>query len=112
MLLTPQLWAISPEYSFLLLPSLLHWLLLIPALLGAWMLWRRSREAALLLIYLAIVLVVYGFIPEQVGARQRVQVTFIVAWTQFHFFWVMAREAVRQAALARMPKAFREGEVQ
>jgi hypothetical protein len=112
LLLTPQPWWISPEYSFLLLPSVLHWLLLLPALFGGWMLWRRSREAALLLIYLVIVLLLYGIIPELQGPRHRFQVAFIIAWVQFHFFWVMVREAVSQAALGRAANEFREGKVQ
>ena len=108
-LLSPQPWSISSEYSFLLLPSVLHWLLFLPALLGGWMLWRRSREAALLLIYLALILLLYGFIPEQQGPRHRLQVAFIIAWMQFHFFWVMIREAVSQVSLARTADTFHEG---
>lgn len=109
---SPVPWSISPEYSFLLLPSVLHWLLFLPALLGGWMLWRQSREAALLLIYLALILLLYVFVPEQQGPRHRFQVDFVIAWAQFHFFWVMIREAVSQAALARKANALHEVKVQ
>ena len=105
---SPVPWSIDPGYSFLLVPSVLHWLLFLPALLGGWMLWRQSREAALLLIYLALILLLYGFVPEQQGPRHRLQVSFVIAWAQFHFFWVMIREAVGQVALTRVAEVARE----
>ncbi|MEP0854542.1 hypothetical protein [Trichocoleus sp. DQ-U1] len=89
MALTPQPWSIEPAYTFLFFPSILHWILFVPAVWGVWMLWRRSREAKLLFIYLALALLLYGAFQDIQGPRQRLQLTPIIAWAQFHFLWVI-----------------------
>ncbi|MFE1746600.1 hypothetical protein [Coleofasciculus sp. H7-2] len=91
MALTPQPWSIEPAYTFLFFPSILHWVLFLPAISGGWMLWRRSREVKLLLIYLALTLLLYGAFYELQGPRQRLQITPIIAWAQFHFLWVILK---------------------
>lgn len=92
MSLTPQPWSIAPEYTFLFYPANLHWLFFFPAISGGWMLWRRSRAVALLLIYLALAFLFYGSYAELNGPRQRLQVTPIIAWMQFHFCWVVLQK--------------------
>lgn len=89
--LTPQPWSIDPAYSFLLIPSILHWLLLIPALIGGVLLWRGSKEARMLLLYFVVISVFYSFVPELQGPRHRLQIVFILAWAQFHFLWTRLR---------------------
>ncbi|MBD2538443.1 hypothetical protein [Coleofasciculus sp. FACHB-SPT36] len=91
MALTPQPWSIEPEYTFLFFPSILHWVLFIPAICGGWMLWRCSREVKFLFVYLVLTLFLYGAFYELQGPRQRLQITPIIAWAQFHFLWVVLK---------------------
>ncbi|MBD1896896.1 hypothetical protein [Coleofasciculus sp. FACHB-129] len=91
MALTPQPWSIEPAYTFLFFPSILHWVLFLPAIWGGWMLWWRSREVKLLFIYLALALLLYGAFYDLQGPRQRLQITPIIAWAQFHFLWVILK---------------------
>lgn len=98
MLLTPRPWSIDPHYSFLLFPSVVHWFLLFPAAIGGWRLWQRSKWVRIPLIYLLLTLVLYGSFEELQGPRQRVQLTFILAWMQFHFLWIVVRGAVNHLA--------------
>lgn len=83
--LTPQPWSLDASYTFLLLPSMLHWLFFLPAILGGFALWLRSREPAFLLIYVVVIILFYGLYPENQGPRHRVQISFITAWMQYHF---------------------------
>lgn len=91
MLLTPQPWSIDATYSFLTLPAIFHWFLLVPAVFSGISLWRKSPELKLLVLYMLICLLLYGSYEELQGPRQRVQFTFIIAWLQFDFLWRLAR---------------------
>ncbi|QYF91983.1 hypothetical protein KY495_14485 [Massilia sp. PAMC28688] len=88
-MLIPRPWSLEPEYTFLLIPSLLHWAFLPALIAGAVMLWRQAPVYRLLLIYFLTMLLFYGAFEELQGARQRVQVLFIYAWAQFHCLWVV-----------------------
>lgn len=88
-LTTPRPWALSADTSFLLLPSLWHWATLIPAVVGAAHFWRTGKAAKLCLIYLAIAIVLYGAFELEQSPRHRLQVTFVIAWLQFHAFWIV-----------------------
>jgi hypothetical protein len=87
--LTPQPWSIALTYSFLLLPSILHWLMVVPALIGGYSLWKRSPVGALLLIFLLITTCFYSIMIELQGPRHRLQLTFIIAWMQYHFLYLL-----------------------
>lgn len=95
--ITPQPWSITPVYGFLFLPSIMHWLLILPALYGGILLWRRSPVASLLLLYALVLWSFYAAFPGLQGPRHRVQITFVIAWMQFHFLWLLIRSTVRQA---------------
>lgn len=86
-ILTPRPWAIEPNYTFLFIPSVLHWLLAFPCGLAALQLWFRSGQARLLIIYFLAVVAFFCMIPSLGGPRHRVQADFVIAWLQFHFFW-------------------------
>lgn len=85
--LTPQPWTIHDTYSYLLIPSLMHWLLFIPAIYGAFMVWRESRIARLILIYTIVLIMFYAMIIDLQSSRQRYQISFVFAWAQLHFLW-------------------------
>ncbi len=89
MALTPQPWSVSPEYSFLVVPSIIHWCLFIPGLVSGVVLWLRSPGFRFAAIYFAAVIVFHGLIPELLGPRQRLQAVWVFAWIQFDFLWFM-----------------------
>lgn len=102
-LLTPQPWSIDPGYSFLLIPSLLHWLFLLPMVVGAVGVWRWSPVGALVVLYAGTIVLFYGLVPELQGPRQRLQIAFVLAWCAYHaiyrFLASIAPEATRDRDL-------------
>lgn len=85
--LTPQPWSIDTNYTFLILPSIIHWILFLPVIFMGLHLWQTQRLARLPLLVLIITTLLYSILPEIRGPRQRVQVSFVFIWLQFHFFW-------------------------
>ena len=92
-LMTPLPWNLTPGYEFLLLPSALHLLLLLPALAVIPRLWQEHPHSRLLLLYFAVALASYAIVPSLQGVRQRFQVGFVLAWLQFHALWMLLRHA-------------------
>lgn len=86
-ILMPRPWGLEPDYSFLTVASIMHWIFLVPALFGVAGLWRAAPHLRFLFIYLGIILLFYGAFEELQGARQRIQVLFIYGWAQFHCMW-------------------------
>jgi hypothetical protein len=91
----PQPWSIDPRYGFLLIPSTIQMLLYVPALIGGYYLWRRSPVPALLLIYALIVILFCSVYVEFQGSRQRMLLTFVWVWMEYHFFYQMLRPAAQ-----------------
>ncbi len=87
--LMPQFWTLQPDEQFLFISSLCHWLLFFPLLYGAGVLWRRSTVTRLCLIYSMVTILFYSLVPELQGYRHRMQLTFIIAWCQFHALWTL-----------------------
>lgn len=85
--LSPRPWSIDDVYSFLFIPAVIHWMLLVPALIGASLLWKRSKLARLFIIYLVLVFFFSAVVPDLSGPRHRYHVAFILALMQFQFFW-------------------------
>ncbi len=83
--LTPQPWTISPTYSFLQVPMILQWLFAIPAVVGAVILWRRSRECRLLVLVLLTFIAFYAMFQAHQGPRHRIQLTALFALVEFQF---------------------------
>lgn len=104
MALTPQPWSIDPGYSFLLIPSLLHWIFFVPTVLGAVALWRQSPVGALVVLYAGVIIVFYGLIPELQGPRHRLQIAFALVWCIYHAAYaVLASIAPRTDGRAHTP---------
>lgn len=89
MVLTPLPWSIDPEYSFLFLPAIFHWLFLLPMSVGAILLWQTRPYLRPLFIYLILMLLLYGAFEELQGPRHRVQLLFIYGWAQYHSLWLI-----------------------
>ena len=89
MILTPLPWQIEESYTFLVIPSILNLLFLIPVTLVGSIFWKTSKPLSLLLIYLIAALFFYGYVEELQGVRQRYQLDFIIGWLQFHVLWVI-----------------------
>jgi hypothetical protein len=85
--LTPIPWQVHEEYAYLEIPTVLHWICFVPAVLGTLYLWRESPHVRLFLIYLACLIALYAVTEDLLGPRQRFQVSFLFAWAQFHFMW-------------------------
>lgn len=100
--LTPIPWNVEHVYEYLVIPTSLHWLTFIPALIGAGYLWGESKYARMFLIYLACLVGLYAVTEVLLGTRQRFQVAFLFAWAQFHFAWKMMPASVDAAV--RNPK--------
>lgn len=100
-LLTPRPWALAPSDGFLYPAMLLHWVGLPFAALGFFALWRGSKGARLLLLYAAVLTVLYGLTPELGQYRERYQFYFVFIWAQTHGAWLVWR------ILRRMPLSWR-----
>jgi len=92
--LTPRPWGINEAYTFLVVPSFLHWMAIAFAAVGALYVNRTSKLGRLLLAYLLVIVVFYGAVPRLQGPRHRYQIVPILAWVQFHFIWII-KEHVR-----------------
>jgi len=86
--LTPRPWSIQPNYTFLLLPSVLHWVFFVPTVFAAIALWVRVPLARIPILYLLTTIAFFAVIPEVQGPRHRVQVLPLFAWLEFHAMWL------------------------
>lgn len=96
-LLTPQPWTIVSEYKFLLIPSIVNWLLFVPMVLGIALLWLSNRRFVRSYIVFALLLIgLYGVFPELQGPRHRFVIYFVLSWAQFHtIYYVLKRITAR-----------------
>ena len=101
MVLTPQPWSLTSAYSFLLIPSTLHWALFIPASMVGLRLAMKNQTYRLVAIYFIVMIVFYGLIPEEQGPRQRLQVSWIMAWAQFDVLWAFAAATMRRMSASK-----------
>jgi len=84
-LLTPRPWGVLPEFSFLIIPSIFHWIFFIPAsMCGIW-LGYRHRNLRLIFIYAIMFFIFYSLFPDLASARMRVQVVFVFTIIQYQF---------------------------
>lgn len=96
MALTPQPWSIEPEYSYLLIPSILHWVLFIPAVIAAIGMFQKNAVFRFAAIYFMVLMFFYGSIPELLGPRDRLQVSWVLIWAQFQVIWYLTQAATQR----------------
>jgi hypothetical protein len=94
--LTPRPWSIQPNYTFLFVPSIVQWILFIPAVMAAATLWSRNALARIPILYLLITIVFFAVVPEVQGPRHRVQVLPLIAWLEFHAIWLALASTSRR----------------
>jgi hypothetical protein len=94
MALTPQPWRVGLAYSHLEPGAFLHWALFIPAIITAARLSLKNRVFRFAAFYYAVLIVFYGLLPEFATPRERVQISWVLAWAQFHLIWYFLSETV------------------
>ena len=83
-LLTPIPFNTDPEYTFLNLPAVLHWLFAPFLLVGVVKVWQLGTNySRFFIIYFLTYIVVFSIVGEIQGPRQRVQLDFAIALFQF-----------------------------
>ncbi len=100
-LFTPRPWGITSNYAFLLLPSVLHWLMAPLLAYGLWLLWKRLPDLRCVLIYGAVVVAFYACVPELQGPRHRFQIVFLLALAQYGAVVDLARRFTASAPFSR-----------
>lgn len=88
--LTPRPWGVNTGFSFLIVPSTLHWLFIAPMAVSLLFLWRRSEYIRLLIIFSSVFVVFYAIFPGLASARMRYQIVFVFSLLQFHMLWEVA----------------------
>jgi hypothetical protein len=83
-LLTPQPWSLEENYSFLLVPSIVHWATFPLLVFGALRLWRDLPAVRLLTVYCLIMFGVYAVSTMLLGPRERIQLIPILSLFTFH----------------------------
>lgn len=94
--MSPQPWSIKQRYSFLLLPTIIHWFFAVPSIIGGIVLWYKYKWSRMFILYFLILLVFYGMWPNALGARRRFQLSFIIAWMQFNCLWLVGLALVKR----------------
>jgi hypothetical protein len=91
---TPLPWSISPGYSFLTIPAILHGLMVVPAIIVGVRLAQRSAGFRFVGLYFLVVILFYGHVPIRQGPRERFQVCWMLAWGEFECLWQVAHSAL------------------
>ena len=84
MMLSPLPWQISPEMSYLLLPTIMNWFMLPVTVLGCGVFWIRSSVTSrLLVIFFWVGIIFYSFIPVIQDPRHRAPLFIIAVFFQY-----------------------------
>lgn len=95
--LSPNPLSLSPEYTFLFLPSSLHVFLFLPSLLGGYFLWKHVLMFKFLIFNLIIASLVFGAVG--LGIRQRFQFEFILIFMQFQIIFMLRKNDIKKLML-------------
>jgi len=87
-LLQPVPWRITEPAGFLKLPSILHWLMFIPATIGAVLVWHKTRLGKILVLLCLVNVGFYALVPAIGSTRHRAVFDSLFLVMQFEFFWV------------------------
>ncbi len=87
--LQPAPWKITPPASYLIIPSLLHWITLVGALGGGILLFMSGWPGRVIVSTAVSGIVFYGLIPMIASTRHRVPLESLIVVMQFHFYYVI-----------------------
>jgi len=83
-LLQPAPWKITDPASYLLIPSMLHWIWVIPTLVGAVLLWSIGWRGRLILAIVVSGVAFYSIVPMIASTRHRAPLDALLIICQFH----------------------------
>ena len=108
-LLQPAPWRITEPASYLFIPSIIHWLMVIPTVVGAMLLIKRRTETGVEvgIVFISVFILgvlFYAAVPAIASTRHRSPLDLLMAVMQFHFFWWVlqywAKNGLKDARLA------------
>lgn len=95
-MLTPIPFHTAPGYGFMDLPQMVYWALLPFMFYGMLCVWRRgTMTARFVVIYFALMIVLYGSFSTLQGARHRVQIDGLVVIFQYYGLLALFRGRFR-----------------
>ncbi len=86
--LGPKPWGVGINNNFLFLSSIVHYLLVIPGLIGAYKISKKNVYFAIMIIFLVMISLIYSYVGFE--NRHRFQFSFIYIWAQSHFIYYIA----------------------
>ena len=86
--LGPKPWGVDLKNNFLFLSSIVHYLLVIPGLVGAYKISKKNIYFAVMIIFFIMMSLIYSYVGFE--NRHRFQFSFIYIWAQSHFIYYIA----------------------
>ena len=83
--LGPKPWSVDLNNNFLFISAIVHYLLVIPALVGSYQISKRNNYFLVMIIFLIIMSLIYSYVGFE--NRHRFQFSFIYIWAQSHFIY-------------------------
>ena len=84
--LQPAPWKITEPAGYLLLPAVIHWVMLLPAIIGAHRIWVTGAGGRIIVGTVLAGLIFYGLVPVIASTRHRMPLDMIVIL--FHFVFL------------------------
>ena len=93
-LLQPAPWKLTEPATYLLIPSILHWLMIPVACVGALSLIKEGPEGRMIIWIVVLGTLFYAAFPLIASTRHRAPFDFLIALIQFHGLWFIAAQIV------------------
>jgi len=90
-LLQPAPWKITEPATYLTIPSMIHWLMTLPAMIGGMLLFRRNISGEIIVTMVVAAACFYGVVSAIASTRHRYPIDILIAIMQFHFLWWTVR---------------------
>ena len=91
--LQPAPWKITEPASYLLLPSILHWIMLPATIAGCVLLWRSGGTKRIMVGIIVAGVLFYGLVPAIASTRHRIPFDILFIIAQFQFLWTYTLQA-------------------
>jgi len=86
-ILQPMPWRITEPASYLFLPSILHWIMFVPTIIGGLMIWRIHRTGRVIVGIVVAGAMFYGLVSAIASTRHRMPFDIVIIVMQYHFIW-------------------------